>query len=71
VKRAELVRQARDASHDMAIFGRVLEATRANLDVMRRLRERRGGPMEYGSAASGQWFESEAWAAPENRDGND
>ena len=32
----------------MAVFARVLEATRANLKVMNRLRELRAGRLEYG-----------------------
>ena len=42
-----LARQAREAMGDMAVFARVLEATRANLDVMNRLRELRAGRVEY------------------------
>jgi hypothetical protein len=42
-----LVRQAQEAKSDMAVFARVLEATRANLDVMKRLRELRTGRVEY------------------------
>jgi uncharacterized membrane protein YccC len=45
--RRELARQAREASADMADFGRVLEVTRANLDVMNRLRELRVRRLEY------------------------
>lgn len=37
-RRAELARQALDARSDMAVFGRVLEATRINLAVMNRIR---------------------------------
>ena len=51
VSRAErevLARQAREAAGDMATFARVLEATRANLNVMNRLRELRAGGLEYG-----------------------
>jgi hypothetical protein len=44
----ELARQAREASGDMAVFARVLEATRANLAVMHRLRDLREGRLEYG-----------------------
>jgi hypothetical protein len=33
---------------EMAIFARVLEATRANLSVMRRLRAMRAAQLEYG-----------------------
>jgi hypothetical protein len=32
----------------MATFARVLDATRANLNVMNRLRQLRSGPVEYG-----------------------
>lgn len=46
-QRAELARQARAAAGDMATLSRVLEATRANLNVMRRLRDLRGGRLEY------------------------
>jgi hypothetical protein len=49
-ERAELALQAKEASGDMAVFARVLEATRANLNVMNRLRELRAGRLEYGQA---------------------
>ena len=49
-ERAEMARQAREAAGEMAIFARVLEATRANLDVMSRLRELRDGQLEYGGS---------------------
>jgi hypothetical protein len=39
-----------EAINEMAIFARVLEATRANLKVMRRLREVRSAQLEYGPA---------------------
>ena len=45
--RAALARESREAVGDMAVFARVLEATRANLSVMNRLRELRGGRLEY------------------------
>ena len=48
-----LARQAREAQRDMAVFGRVLEATRANLSVMRRLRELRLGRIGYGDGERG------------------
>jgi hypothetical protein len=38
---ADLARQAREAAEEMAVFCRVMEATRANLNVMKRLRELR------------------------------
>jgi hypothetical protein len=45
--RQDLVRQAHGAQADMAVFARVLEATRTNLNVMKRLREMRLGELEY------------------------
>jgi hypothetical protein len=45
--RKEWSRQAKDASADMAVFSRVLDATQANLSVMNRLRELRAGQLEY------------------------
>jgi|HubBroStandDraft_2_1064218.scaffolds.fasta_scaffold385175_2 hypothetical protein len=66
----ELVRQAREASAEMAIFGRVLEATRTNLEVMKRIRDRRNGRMEYGQAPRGHSFGCEPWTPAENHDGN-
>jgi len=42
-----LAQQAREAAADMAVFARVLDATRANLQVMNRLRELRMGRLEY------------------------
>ncbi|HEY3703673.1 MAG TPA: hypothetical protein VGL22_01340 [Terracidiphilus sp.] len=47
VERAEAAHQARDAAGQMAVFARVLDATRANLTVMNRLRELRQGAMFY------------------------
>lgn len=46
-ERRLLARQAREAAADMAVFARVLDATRANLNVMNRLRELRMGRLEY------------------------
>src|SRR5579863_3598139 len=50
----EMARQARAAAGEMAVFGRVLDATRANLEVMNRLRERRAAQLEYGRSR-GPW----------------
>jgi hypothetical protein len=58
-ERKALAAQARDASRDMAVFGRVLEATRANLQVMSRLRNLRLGRVEYGEAQTEQWGQKE------------
>lgn len=46
-ERAELARQAADAASEMAVLARVLEATRANVQVMRRIRELREEGLEY------------------------
>lgn len=45
--RKALEHEAREALGDMAILGRVLEATRENIRVMHRLRELRMGRLEY------------------------
>jgi len=45
--RGEMARQSREAAADMAVFARVLDATRANLGVMERLRAMRTGQLEY------------------------
>lgn len=50
IEQAEIARQARQAAADMAVFARVLEATRANLNVLRRLRDLRMGRSEYGAS---------------------
>lgn len=42
-----IAQQAREARSDMAVFARVLDATRANLNVMNRLRELHAGRVEY------------------------
>ena len=47
-RRASIVRQSREAARDMAVFARVLDATRANLQVMKRLREIHMEHLEYG-----------------------
>jgi hypothetical protein len=43
----EFSRQARAARDEMTVFARVLEATRANVKVMERLRELRAGKARY------------------------
>ena len=43
VSRNDLARQARDAQRDLAVFGRVIDATRANLAVVNRIRALRTG----------------------------
>ncbi|MGA2207903.1 MAG: hypothetical protein ABSG10_14340 [Terracidiphilus sp.] len=46
-ERRTMARQAREVRSDMAVFARVLQATRANWNVMNRLRELRAGQLEY------------------------
>lgn len=46
--RQKLACQANEASGDLAVFARIIEATRANLGVMNRLRDLRLGRLEYG-----------------------
>jgi len=55
---AELARQSREAAAEMATLARVLEATRANLHVMHRLRELHEGALEYGPALVQPWTET-------------
>jgi hypothetical protein len=49
-ERAEMARQSRETAGEMAVFERVLEATRANLDVMSRLRHLHEGERNYGDS---------------------
>ncbi len=44
----------------MAIFARVLEATRTNLNVMRRLRTKRSVQLEYGSSLTNRGASGES-----------
>jgi len=62
--RARLSLEAREARDGMAVFARVLEAARANAQVMQRLRELRAGRLEYASV-------SRPFTAAESRHGND
>jgi hypothetical protein len=64
-ERTGLARQACEAAGEMAVFGRVLEATRANLNVMNRLRQLREGRLEY------REVQAREWAGTENAHGND
>jgi hypothetical protein len=59
-ERAVLACQAREAKGDMAVFVRVLEATRANLKVMNRLRDLRAGRFEYGGVEARGWSGTES-----------
>ena len=57
--RKDLARQAQDAAADMAVFARVLDATRANLKVMNRLRELRAVRLEYSERQARGGMEAE------------
>jgi hypothetical protein len=57
--RACLAREAKEAADEMTVFARVLEATRANLNVMRRLRDLRSGRLEYGEMPGRGWASAE------------
>jgi hypothetical protein len=59
-ERAALAQEAREAAGEMAIFARVLEATRANLNVMNRLRELRAGRLEYREPPAQGWARTES-----------
>jgi hypothetical protein len=59
-ERLEIARQTREAAQEMAVFSRVMEATRCNLNVMKRLQELRGGRMEYGGEQPRNWAGSES-----------
>jgi hypothetical protein len=65
---SQLAVEAREAHSDMAVFERVLEATRANLNVMRRLRSMRMGELEYNPPGAGMVSGAEK---AESEDGND
>jgi hypothetical protein len=62
--RAWLDSQAKEAAGEMTVFARVLEATRANLKVMKRLQELRTGCLEYGE------LQTCGWSRTESRHGN-
>lgn len=58
--RAAFAAESGEAAGDMAVFARVLEATRANLQVMNRLRELREGRLEYGRPPAEPWRRMES-----------
>lgn len=62
--RRDLTGEAREAVADLAVFGRVLDATRANLHVMCRLRDLRQGRREYGSERTAGALTSINWIGP-------
>ncbi len=52
--------EAKEATGDMAVFARVLEATRANLHVIHRLRELREDRLGYGLPPALGWRRTES-----------
>ena len=69
-ERAEIARQTRETAPEMAVFGRVLEATRANLDVMGRLRQLHDGQRDYGSSLRPGASGGGPWGLTGDGDGN-
>jgi hypothetical protein len=57
--RSLLAAQARDAAGEMAVFSKVIEATRANLEVLQRARERHLNRLEYGQPLMRNWIPAE------------
>lgn len=62
-----LASQALEASGDMAVFARVLEVTRANLNVMRRLRDLHRDRLEYREPQIGSGW---SWKSGESGHGD-
>jgi hypothetical protein len=58
--RMALAGEAREAAGEMAVFARVLEVTRANLNVLNRLKELRTGRPEYGERLGRHWVSMES-----------
>jgi hypothetical protein len=54
-ERTRLAAEAREARRDMVLFARVLDATRANVRVLERLRELRSGRVEYSAWRDPHW----------------
>jgi len=59
LERPALATEAREAVGDMAVFARVLEVTRANLNVMRRLHESHRDRLEYREPQLRAWVRTE------------
>lgn len=54
-----IVHEASDLQREMTVFARVLEATRANRNVLRILRELRSTAIEYGCGPGSDWTVAE------------
>jgi hypothetical protein len=63
-RRIDCIRQAKEAQRDMEVFAQIIAATRANLNVMNRIRELRKGRLEYGER------EAHGWGVPGSSHGN-
>ncbi|MGD0628363.1 MAG: hypothetical protein ABR987_03375 [Terracidiphilus sp.] len=59
--------QAREAAEEMAVFAKVLDVTRANLNVIQRLLDLRAGRLEY---LERPVVTKVAWGSPESRHGD-
>jgi hypothetical protein len=64
---AQFALQAREAAEEMAIFAKVLDITRANLNVIQRLLDLRAGRLEYAERPA---TKNLAWGSPESRHGD-
>lgn len=60
VARTALATEAREATKEIAVLARILEATRSNADVLRRLRELRGSRLEYRPQLARPWTLNES-----------
>jgi hypothetical protein len=69
-ERAEMARQSRETAGEMAVFERVLEATRANLDVMSRLRHLHEEQRDYGDSLRPGLCGGGSWGRTGDGDGN-
>jgi hypothetical protein len=71
LERAEMARGSRELAGEMAVFERVLEATRSNLDVMNRLRELHEGQRDYGGRLRPRPSGKGHWRLTGDGNGND
>jgi hypothetical protein len=65
--RIQFAQQAREAAKEMAVFARVLNVTRANLNVIQRLLDLRSGRLEYAERPAAT---NVPWGSPESRHGD-
>jgi hypothetical protein len=57
--RSLLIPQAREAAGELTVFSRVLDATRANMGVLQRARDRRLNRLEYAQPLVRSWHRTE------------